>query len=144
MRFGRREQAVELLMTAFEKGSQGNDYSNAYRIATLHAQLGSTDEALDWLQKAMELRHVNRPGVATDAAFRSLADDPRFREIAGLAPEGELDREAQWLYDLDFLMAEIRRMNPRPGGHPDGGQVHRAIEALKGQVTVLDDTKVIF
>ena len=27
IRFGRREQAVELLMTAFEMGSQGNDYS---------------------------------------------------------------------------------------------------------------------
>ena len=40
-RFGRRQLAVELLMTAFEKGSPGNTYNTAYQIAGLHARLGA-------------------------------------------------------------------------------------------------------
>ena len=140
---GQPREAVQNLTAALEMG-MGTPPLVSYWIAGLHANLGEAEVALDWLSRALEFRYVNRAGVATDASFSSLREEARFKELAGLLPEREFTREQGWSYDLDFLLAEIRRMHPLPGGHPDGSPVQSAIEDLNRRVTDLDDTQVTF
>jgi hypothetical protein len=53
----------------------------------------------------------NRPGIAGDDAFAAWRDDGEFRKLAGLLPKRSFTREEGWNYDLDFFLAEIRRMH---------------------------------
>ena len=95
--------------------------SLAYRLAALHARAGNGSEALDWLERALEARYENRPGIRNDDAFRELRDDPRFRRLAGMLPERIRDRTSGLRFDIDYLVEEARRMHadPRRPAHSD-------------------------
>jgi serine/threonine-protein kinase len=52
--------------------------ARAFELATLNAALGDQDEALTWLERAIDLRSV---GFLVDPLFRDLRDTPRFRAL---------------------------------------------------------------
>ena len=54
-----------------------------YNAACLEALSGNTDEALDWLRRAMELAPADEigPYLREDSDLDSLRDDPRFQEL---------------------------------------------------------------
>jgi tetratricopeptide (TPR) repeat protein len=107
--------------------THGGEYpgSIAYRIASLYAKAGDRDQAFAWLEKSLAIPLENRPRIAADESFAAWRGDERFRKLAGLAPEPAASREERWNYDLDFLVAEIRRLhysyrtNPLPRGFED-------------------------
>ncbi|MEH1124901.1 S41 family peptidase [Micromonospora sp. CPCC 206061] len=85
----------------------------AYRIASCHALLGDTDEALAALARAVrqQLRDLDR--AATDTHLASLHDDPRFRDLLGAGGHGAaLSRVDGWRADLRTLRREIDRRIP--------------------------------
>lgn len=55
-----------------------------YVLAAAHALQGNTDTALEHLSAAIELRPGNRIRARRDDDFRSLADDPRFKQLVNL------------------------------------------------------------
>jgi TolB-like protein/DNA-binding winged helix-turn-helix (wHTH) protein/Flp pilus assembly protein TadD len=50
-------------------------------LAVANAQLGETDTAFAWLDRAVAVRNVGLGSLATDPRLRSLHDDPRFEDL---------------------------------------------------------------
>ncbi len=53
----------------------------ASEIAKLYLQAGQDDEALDWLERALEANDPNMPYFAADPTMDHLRDDPRVQEL---------------------------------------------------------------
>ena len=78
-----------------------NDPPDPWALAEVHAALGDRDAALGWLEAGYESRRDWMPWMKANYFFRSLMDEPRFREVVrrldlpggqsggGLAIEGE-------------------------------------------------------
>jgi TolB-like protein/DNA-binding winged helix-turn-helix (wHTH) protein/Flp pilus assembly protein TadD len=74
---GKRTEAVKLLSDLKKRSSPS--YSNAAEIAVIHASLGDTDQAMNWLEKGYEERF--NPGVLLRPGFDSLRSDKRFQDL---------------------------------------------------------------
>lgn len=58
-----------------------SDYFSAFEIAELYADLGTKDEAFQWLNTAYREREANLVEIKTDFYFDSIRSDPRFVEL---------------------------------------------------------------
>ena len=54
------------------------DHDIAYWLATTYAMLGDRDDALHWLERAVELGNENRTWFESDPSWEALRKDPRF------------------------------------------------------------------
>jgi tetratricopeptide (TPR) repeat protein len=107
-------------------------------IARAYAHLGEKDQALKWLGKALnEHRFEFRPDLQRDEAFRHFHSDPKFRELAGLLPQRGFTRDEGWRYDLDYLVAEIQRLNATYSRQPLPQPVRQAADRLREQIPAL-------
>ncbi|HJQ31983.1 MAG TPA: tetratricopeptide repeat protein [Pyrinomonadaceae bacterium] len=68
-----REQLNERVRDAADA-----DHDIAYWLATAHAMLGDRDDALNWLERAVELGNENKTWFESDPNWEPLRDDPRF------------------------------------------------------------------
>jgi TolB-like protein/Flp pilus assembly protein TadD len=75
------------------------DHDVPYWLATAYALEGMTDEAFDWLGRAIDLGNENRPWFESNPEWETLRDDPRFAELmqriersqAQARPEGAVE-----------------------------------------------------
>jgi tetratricopeptide (TPR) repeat protein len=82
-------------------------------IAELYIQLGNHDAALDALERSVfEQAYLHRGRMMYAEEFAAVRDNPRFQRIAGVVDTSGMTREQGWRTDLDFMLAEIRRINP--------------------------------
>lgn len=124
---------------AFEMGF-GDEAGAAFQIARALAGAGRGEEALAWIERSLAAGMEDRPEYRLDDAFEGLRDDPRFRRLAGIPPDGEADREARWAHDLDFYLEEVRRLHAGEAG--GSGWFADSVAALKGRVGALTDVEV--
>ena len=83
-------------------------------IAELYMQTGDHDAAIRTLEKLVfENSYLQRPGLMNAEVFAPLREDPRFQRVAGVVDTSQMSREQGWRTDLDFLLGEIRRLDPR-------------------------------
>ena len=54
-------------------------YVSPWPIATLYTRAGMPDEALGWLEKALEAHDPNMPYLSIDPIFDYMREDPRFQ-----------------------------------------------------------------
>jgi tetratricopeptide (TPR) repeat protein len=76
IRTGESEKAKELLdekVIAFA-GADG-----AYWLGSIYALLGQKEEAMNWLQRAIQVGYGNYPWFQADANLDSLRQEPRFQ-----------------------------------------------------------------
>jgi len=52
-----------------------------WQTATLYTRAGETDQALDYLEKATEVRDPNMPYIIVDPIFDNLRSEPRFQAL---------------------------------------------------------------
>jgi tetratricopeptide (TPR) repeat protein len=134
--------AVEAFGRANEIGF-GQLQQNDLAIARAYAKLGEKDNALTWLGKALnEQRFEFRPDLQEDEAFQGLRSDPTFQKLAGLLPKREFTREEGWRYDLDYLLAEIQRLNASFSRQPLPETVQRAADRIRGRIATLTDAQI--
>ena len=86
MENGETERARKLFEDAVDdmKAAQAPDFVMGvvlYNLATVRAQEGREDEALDLLSNAIAHRPDARKNAAGDSDFGDLRDDPRFQEM---------------------------------------------------------------
>ena len=79
IRLGRVGEVPALL--AEMKARAARQYVRAYAVATMHALLGETDAAFQWLDRAVEARDLGLQNLPTDRNLQSLHDDPRFEAL---------------------------------------------------------------
>ncbi|HEX3558881.1 MAG TPA: tetratricopeptide repeat protein [Pyrinomonadaceae bacterium] len=93
-----REQLTERVRDAAEA-----DHDIAYWLATAHAMLGDRDDALHWLERAVELGNENRTWFESDPNWERLRTDARFRELMGRLEAAE---QRQHLGDREKSLTE--------------------------------------
>lgn len=87
-RLGRMDEARALLDRLIAES--GERWIPPYGIAVIHSGLGETDEAFDWLERAVRERDVHVLGLPKDPCLAMLRNDPRFGALlqqSGLMPE---------------------------------------------------------
>ncbi|HEX5705996.1 MAG TPA: tetratricopeptide repeat protein, partial [Pyrinomonadaceae bacterium] len=77
---GDREAGRAELTERVREAAQA-DHDIAYWLATAYALLGDTDEALDWLERAVSLGNENRAWFETDPNWEPLRGEVRFQEL---------------------------------------------------------------
>ncbi len=63
------------------EAESGTRYVTPWQIATLYTRAGDEARALDYLEKAYEVRDPNVPYLAVDPIFDFMRSDPRFQAI---------------------------------------------------------------
>lgn len=149
MKLGNARSKTKQFRAAAEAYSEalarGGEYpgSYAYRIASLYAQAGDKNQSLAWLEKSLALPLENRPRIANDEVFGAWREDAAFRKLAGLPPKRSFTREEGWSYDLDFFLAEVRRLhysyrtNPLPAGFEED------VRLLRQRIAQLSDAAMM-
>ena len=114
----------------------------AYRLARLHALTEHPEKALDWLEVALRERFENRPGIVEDAAFQTLAENERFRRLAGVLPTGMTEPSDLWRFDLAYLVEEAERMHADPARPALDAPFRDAVAALYSEIPRLTDDEI--
>lgn len=82
---GRRAEAIQVLDTLQAQGVQRGDDSEDYDIAIVHAGLGHREQALEWLERAVDKALAKKSWapvyLGIDPALRSLHAEPRFQAL---------------------------------------------------------------
>jgi TolB-like protein/Flp pilus assembly protein TadD len=76
---GRAEEAREMLATLERR--RADHYVSAWGLATIHARLGETSEALDWLERAFDERDPSIVWLKVHPRFDTLRGAPRFASL---------------------------------------------------------------
>jgi tetratricopeptide (TPR) repeat protein len=70
------QRVAELLITR-----SADSFVTPWQIATLYTRAGKNNEALNWLEKALEENDPNMPYISVDPIFDELRDNPRFSKL---------------------------------------------------------------
>ncbi len=113
----------------------GQPANAAYNIACNYALAGDKEQAIRWLEKALELKFPSLQHAQTDTDLESIRSDPRYRNMVGLIDTSKLSRDEGWRTDLRFLTREIKRRGwnlfPRIGTEVEfDAQVKRINDAI--------------
>ncbi|WP_420125903.1 hypothetical protein [Longimicrobium sp.] len=112
--------------------------------ARCFAALGQADSAPAWIRHGLfQQRSLWRRGLLRDTTLASLWQNPEFRTLAGAAPGDSLTRDEGWRHDLDYLMAEIRRVDAVHSLAPLPDSVAAAAERLRRRIPELTDAGVL-
>jgi tetratricopeptide (TPR) repeat protein len=104
----RHDEAVKVWAKSVELGYQ--PANGLYNIACAHSLAGRKDEAIAWLQKAIDAGFTQEETIRTDADLDPIRADPRFKKIFGTPPE-RLSREERWRWDLDHLLRRMEKVH---------------------------------
>jgi Tfp pilus assembly protein PilF len=86
---GRLDKARVQYGKVEEKGANNPDV--AYRLARVEALAGSKDEALAWLEKALQRGYEDSSGIHDDEGLATIWDEPRFYYLMDrYFPEGNV------------------------------------------------------
>ncbi len=77
---GDSDRAEEILVALEQRREEG--YSSAYGLALVSAALGR-DDALDWLDRALDERAPGLADLGVEPAFDPFRDEPRFLALLG-------------------------------------------------------------
>ena len=77
-RAGRREDALRIAERIEERATTWHTWG----LADIYADLGDTDRAMEWLQRAYDERHSYAPWIGWNPAFAALRRDPRYLALA--------------------------------------------------------------
>src|SRR6516165_6162193 len=77
----RYDEAVKAWSKSIEFGFQ--PATGLYNLACAHSLAGHKDEALAWLQKAVDAGFGQEELIRTDTDLKPIRDDPRYKKIVG-------------------------------------------------------------
>jgi adenylate cyclase len=81
MRLGQHEQGFERARRAYAVDPE--DAGVLYNLACIYALAGSSDEAIDYLDKAVQNGFGQREWLENDSALDSIRGEPRFQALLG-------------------------------------------------------------
>ena len=96
-----------------------------YNLACFHAMTGNKEEALTWLEKAVDGGFYSPNHMAKDSDLDSLRDDPRYEAALAKATDqarGEGAEKGELFDRINRMRAEAHRGERRGRGEGDGGK----------------------
>jgi tetratricopeptide (TPR) repeat protein len=131
---------------AYEKQIElgyGQPATAAYNIACNYALAGDKEQAIKWLEKALEMKFPSLQHAQTDTDFESIRSDSRYLNLVGLIDTSKMSRDEGWRTDLQFLTREIKRRGwnlfPRTGTE---AQFDAQIKRISDAIPKLTDAQV--
>ena len=143
-RLGKYRQAADAYRIAADLiGPLGFGQPRYFQAVNLVAA-GDLDAALDALDDfVFEGRTPRRPNLYDNPAFAPLRSHPRFLRLAGRDESAaQLPRDAGWRRDIQHLLAEMKRIEPRFHDQPITPAILRQAEQLSGSVPTLSDEQI--
>lgn len=120
--------------------------ANLYNCACAYALTGKRDEALAWLQKALEARFAEQETLEKDTDLDSLRGELRFAELTGITRDLEqkpaATRDDGWRWDLDFYARRMKQMHWNLFGKISESSFRAELNKLKNEVTSLSDDQM--
>jgi tetratricopeptide (TPR) repeat protein len=142
-KLGKYDEAARVYRRASEALGPGVPGNAEYWEAASLAAAGEKARALDVLSHLVESdRYVHRPSLRDDDAFKGLRDDARFRAISGAVDASGWNRNEGWTRDLDYLVAEVVRVNPDYHDRPLPRAFRAQYEELRAQIPRLGDEQI--
>ena len=118
---------------------------SAVRLALAQAYLavGNKESAYRVLERALqEDQYTQKPGLYDNPAFAGIRDEPRFLTLVGRLDTSKMSREDGWRTDIDYLVAEIKRVNHLYRRQPLPEELIARQRALKRDVGKLTDQEI--
>ncbi len=141
-RQNKHAEAIGAYEKVIEIQGPGIPYNARYWIASSHAALGHTKEALDILDLLVFTdAYLKRAELLSDPNFASLKDNARFQSIAGKQDISKLNRVQAWRHDIDYLVDELKRNNPDQYAIPE--EFFRRQRELKESASKLSDLEIV-
>jgi tetratricopeptide (TPR) repeat protein len=134
-------KAIEALEVSLDLGA-GYPFNAAYNIACSYGQLGEKEQALKWLEKAMNMGYRNLQVVRIDSDLKLLHGDPRFIKLAALDDVSKMSRDEGWRYDLWFLARELRRIHFNPFKNISKDEFEAYVKKLNDEIPNLTDPQI--
>lgn len=114
-------------------------------MASNYLAAGDRQAAMKVLRRLISFRHFYwRTALYEYEEFAALRDDPEFSQMTGQVDTSDWDRVQGWNYDLDFLIEEIKRVNPDYRDKPLPREMLRRHKALKAAIHRLSDEEIYF
>lgn len=132
-------------ITAYEKWNElGASYpwDSTYSIACLYSLLGEKENALKWLEKALNLGYRDLKQAQTDTDFESIRSDPKYRELVALVDTSKMSRNEGWRYDLKFLVREVKRIHFDPYRNVSQTEFDTFVKHLDTEIPKLTDQQI--
>jgi hypothetical protein len=118
---------------------------HGYDAAANHLAAGNKRAALDRLRWLIHENHGYWRAKLYDLSmFEPLRKDPEFLALIGRPDTTGWSRTKGWLYDIDLLRSEIKRVNPDYRHKPFPTEFTRRYEQLKRDVAKLSDEQIFF
>jgi serine/threonine-protein kinase len=84
---GRHEEALAQLTPRVHEIAEA-DHDVPYWLASAYAMEGMSDEAFEWLERAISLGNENKPWFESNPIWEPLRSDPRFTELMQRIEQG--------------------------------------------------------
>lgn len=140
---GKYQEAADAYRKAIELLGPGVPGNAEYWLAVSELGAGSRDRALDSLDHLVADDHyLERPSLYRDDNFKSLQGVSRFARIAGNANSASWSRDEGWRHDIDYLEAEVKRVNPDYHDRPLPEVFERSYRSLRAAVPKLSNEQI--
>jgi putative intracellular protease/amidase/ketosteroid isomerase-like protein/tetratricopeptide (TPR) repeat protein len=136
---GRYDEAIKAWIKSMELGFQ--PATGLYNLACANSLAGRKNEALSWLQKAIDAGFNLEELIRTDTDLDPIRKESQFKKIIGTPPDG-LTREERWRYDLDHLVRRMEKVHYKLYAKVSREAFQQAVQHLKSRVATLKDEEL--
>lgn len=139
----RPKDAIPAFRKGLELTSTWQGISTYYWLARAHFDSGDKEGGYKALETLVfEEPYVRRPDLYNDAAFAAIRDEPRFLKIVGRVDTSKMSRTDGWRTDIDYVVAEIKRVNHKYKAQRFPKEFTDRYNRLKRDVPKLTDDEI--
>ncbi|KAF7785531.1 hypothetical protein PRUB_a4206 [Pseudoalteromonas rubra] len=121
-------------------------------LAELYGALKDKHNAMVWLERALRARWDDKPSLTGRSVFSrtpnphfaAFAQDADYRRLVGAEPAPDLDRDARWRHDLQYLAAEIRRLHVSAFHRMSEQAFAHKVAQIDKRIPALRDQQIVF
>jgi ketosteroid isomerase-like protein/tetratricopeptide (TPR) repeat protein len=135
----RYDDAIKAWTKSIELGFRPE--TGCYNLACANSLAGRKDEAVAWLQKAIDTGFTSEETIRADSDLDPIRADPRVQRILGTPPAG-LSREQRWRFDLDHLVRRMEKVHYNLYARVSREKFQECVTELKGRIAALKDEEV--
>lgn len=114
------------------------------KIAEAYAELDQEASAILWINKSLDARYDGRNRLIENLHFKKIADSKAFLETSGAYIPSNLSRIDSWLFDFNFLVAEIKRLHVNVYHSVSKDNFEKMVVNISSKIPSMTDQEIVF